>query len=311
MRRRDESGGAGLAFNATAAQDTAVYTYEDAEGRPRFRVTRLPGKRFVQEHVTPEGNWVSGRNGTAARPYRLPELLEAIGRGERIFVCEGEKDVDALAAAGHAATCNPCGAGKWQPELSEHLAGADVVIVADKDKPGLDRAYDVRHKLEGKALSLTVAQAKEGKDAEDHLAAGYGVDDLEYERADDPDTYELGGTLADELVRVRRSLNEAFETEAELRREAAKETPDTGRRIVAVCAAEVTPEPTSWLQFPTIPLRAQTILVGVPGAGKSTSRISGLRTAQWANWKVTSSAIRSRLCLCRTRTTEHLLACLG
>jgi hypothetical protein len=44
-------------------------------------------------------------------PYRLPQLLEAVGTTARIFVCEGEKDADAIVRAGGIATCNPGGAG--------------------------------------------------------------------------------------------------------------------------------------------------------------------------------------------------------
>ena len=55
---------------------------------------------------------------------------------EVIYICEGEKDVEALERAGCAATCNAGGAGKWRPEYSEALAGANVIIVADRDEPG-------------------------------------------------------------------------------------------------------------------------------------------------------------------------------
>ena len=41
--------------------------------------------------------------------YRLPEVLAA---GE-VWVVEGEKDADSLAALGIVATCNAGGAGKW------------------------------------------------------------------------------------------------------------------------------------------------------------------------------------------------------
>ena len=43
--------------------------------------------------------------------YHLPEVLAAVGRSERIYLCEGEKDADALHAAyGVAGTTNPFGA---------------------------------------------------------------------------------------------------------------------------------------------------------------------------------------------------------
>ncbi len=57
-----------------------------------------------------------------AGPYRLPELAAADPR-RSVFVVEGEKDADRLAALGAVATCNPGGAGKWRPEFGAHLAG--------------------------------------------------------------------------------------------------------------------------------------------------------------------------------------------
>ena len=54
--------------------------------------------------------------------YRLPDVLEAAARGDRVFVCEGEKDVEAVRAAGGVATCNPGGAGNWRKEYTESLS---------------------------------------------------------------------------------------------------------------------------------------------------------------------------------------------
>ena len=111
-------------------------------------------------------------------PYRLPQLIEAVGAGRTIYVAEGEKDVQALVAAGMAATCNPGGAGKWRPEYSQHFAGAEVVVVADADEPGRKHAQDVARQLTAVAGSVSVVEPAAGKDAADHLAAGLGVADF-------------------------------------------------------------------------------------------------------------------------------------
>ena len=82
-------------------------------------------------------------------PYRLPEVLEAIARGERVWIAEGEKDVDALWNAGAAATCNTAGAGKWKETDTAAIRGVtEVTIVADKDQAGYKHADDVRRALE-------------------------------------------------------------------------------------------------------------------------------------------------------------------
>ena len=51
----------------------------------------------------------------ARLPYRLPELIEAVGAKRTVFIVEGEAKADALREFGIAATTNPGGAGKWQP----------------------------------------------------------------------------------------------------------------------------------------------------------------------------------------------------
>ena len=74
---------------------------------------------------------------------RLPELAEAVAFDRPIFIAEGEKDVEALMAIGVTATCNPGGAGKWRDEFSQHLVGADVLILPDNDEPGQQHAAQV------------------------------------------------------------------------------------------------------------------------------------------------------------------------
>ena len=97
-----------------------------------------------------------------------------------IYVCEGEKDVHAIEAAGATATCNPGGAGKWREDYTEFLRDAMVIIVADKDKPGQAHARQVATSLQGVAAAIEIAEAAgEGrgaiKDAADHLAAGHAL----------------------------------------------------------------------------------------------------------------------------------------
>jgi len=126
-------------------------------------------------------------------PYLLPQVLAAKERGETIWIVEGEKDAEALGGAGCTATCNAGGAGKWTDQHSSYLRGADVVIVADKDKPGYAHAAKVALSLEDVAASVRVVEAAEGKDAADHLASGHGLDDfVDVELDDSTDEEETG-----------------------------------------------------------------------------------------------------------------------
>ena len=160
-----------------------IYPYPDENGRPLFRVKRRePGtdgrsKSFTQQRYVKDFGWTNGVKGVRRVLYRLPEVIAAVKAGRPIVLCEGEKDVDELVRLGYVATCNAGGAGKWKPEYSETLRGADVTIWADDDDAGMSHARMVHDGLIGKAKSIRVVKAKFGKDAYDHFAAGHTLSD--------------------------------------------------------------------------------------------------------------------------------------
>ena len=159
----------------------AQYVYRDENGAIVHGVTRCDHKCFAQWR--PEPSTKSGRrwslNDQAGNrlvplvPYRLPELLAAKENDRVIWIAEGEKDVHALVDHGLAATCNAGGSGKWGAEHARYLEGADITIVADRDQKGREHAKQVVATLQGVARSVYVVQAKTGKDAFDHFAAGH------------------------------------------------------------------------------------------------------------------------------------------
>jgi AAA domain len=82
-------------------------------------------------------------------PYRLPELLAAPAT-EPVFICEGEKDSNSVAALGLVATTNPGGAGKWSDVLSKWFAGKHTVyVLEDNDAAGHVHAAKVAASLQG------------------------------------------------------------------------------------------------------------------------------------------------------------------
>jgi putative DNA primase/helicase len=154
----------------------ATYDYTDFDGQLAFQTVRLWPKGFFQRQPKPGGGWI---NSISEPPvtrwlYRLPRVLEALERGEEIFVCEGEKDVDALEQLGLYATTNPMGAGKWRDEHSRMLIGAaHVNVIRDRDDKGGGHAADVVASLRRVGIELTLVEAREGKDVSDHLRAGH------------------------------------------------------------------------------------------------------------------------------------------
>src|SRR6185503_13096701 len=132
-----------LNFNNALRQDetgkkpkpevVAAYVYKDENGTPYLRVQRTSDKQFWQRHWT-GSEWAKGKPQGPKIPYRLPELLAA-GHGT-VFVCEGEKDADALAERGFVATSASEGAGKWTADLNAHFEGKTVYVLADNDDQG-------------------------------------------------------------------------------------------------------------------------------------------------------------------------------
>jgi hypothetical protein len=153
----------------------ATYTYTDEAGETLLLVARLEyrfpdgsyvlkdGKRkktFAQKRPDPNkpGAWIYDADGVRVVPYRLPELIEAIGNGHRIVVVEGEAKADLLWSWNVPATCCAGGAKKWKSEHSEFLRGADVIVVPDNDEPGCEHASLICGALQGVAASICVVE---------------------------------------------------------------------------------------------------------------------------------------------------------
>ncbi len=164
------------------------HLYCDERGRLVSRVMRQGSgrnKRIWQQAPNGAGGWRNDLGGVRRVPYRLPETLAAIGRGETIFVTEGELNADDLADLGLEATCNPGGAGHWLEEFTTLLRAAGRVrILADNDEAGRVHAEDVaRSFYDADVRDLKVAQFPEafkpdsspGGDVTDWLAQRPGL----------------------------------------------------------------------------------------------------------------------------------------
>lgn len=120
-------------------------------------------KTFIQKRPDPNkpGECIYNVDGVRIVPYRLPELTEAIANDQFIVIVEGEAKVEFLRTWNIPATCNAMGAGKWKPEHSEFLRGADVVIVPDNDEAGRNHAELIGASLQGIAKSVRVLDLRD------------------------------------------------------------------------------------------------------------------------------------------------------
>jgi len=167
------------------------YYYQDKNkfiiGRVRRVYDDNGNKNFYQqtaEKPNIDPNAIVWKNGSNAdfknTPYRLPEVLEAIKAGRRVFVVEGEKDANRLFSEGEIATCNSQGAGKWSTAHSRALKGCKrVFVIADNDDTGIKHAWKVHDELENIVTKVTVHRSPFTKDISDHLDFGHKLREIE------------------------------------------------------------------------------------------------------------------------------------
>jgi hypothetical protein len=179
-----------------AGHKSAEYRYTDEEGNFLYAVARCSRKGdgcpqpFAQ--WTPDSSKKHGKKwglpGTVRRVlYDLVRVIQAARAGRRIWILEGEKDVERMKAdfPDEVATTAMSGAGngKWRPEYTKHFVGAsEVIIVADCDGPGLAHAEEVhRHvsKVVDKVRVVCSPLMEDGADFSDHRDYGFGLDEFE------------------------------------------------------------------------------------------------------------------------------------
>jgi putative DNA primase/helicase len=164
----------------------ATYDYCDPDtGEVKLQVVRYEPKTFKQRRPDGKGGWSWSVPATERILFNLPAVAQNAGKA--VCIVEGEKDVLSLTKIGVVATCNPGGAGKWQPNYTDALAGRDVLILPDNDKPGEDHAEIVARSLYGRAKSVRIIRlpglAEKG-DVSDWIDAGGSLADLARLRAD-------------------------------------------------------------------------------------------------------------------------------
>ncbi len=165
-----------------------AYNYKDAQGILLYQVVRYEPKDFRQRRPDGKGGWIWNLNGVRRVLYRLPEL-RAADPAEPVFLVEGEKDADNLAALGLVATTNAGGAAKWLEVFAEALRDRVVVLLPDNDEAGRKHAAVVGRSLHGIAGEVRVLDLPDlppKGDVSDWLTAGGTAEELRRLAADSP-----------------------------------------------------------------------------------------------------------------------------
>jgi len=202
-----------------------TYDYYDASGTLLFQKQRFTDefgkKTFRQRKPDGRGGWTYSLGDTPKVLYNLPKVLLAKAEGKFIWVTEGEKDADAVSALGEVATTMPNGAGSWAKIHTEALAGADIGIIADNDKAGLEHAVDVYRKLIAAGSTVSIYRPPDGvKDVADLLGLGKSLGHLEDLDPDEVQVEEVEADPFDDvLVKITKlAENTRFTVQQKLTR---------------------------------------------------------------------------------------------
>ena len=144
---------------AIRPRQTRYWEYRARDGSPLVRVVRFDDgeggggggskkpawhqERWNGSKIKNKNGWVPGIEGIAREDipiYRYAEIQKAIAENRLIFIVEGEACADILWKLGLAATCNIGGSEKWRSSDTSDLQGARIVIVPDRDQPGIKHA---------------------------------------------------------------------------------------------------------------------------------------------------------------------------
>ena len=195
----------------------ASYDYRDEAGTLLFQVVRFEPKDFRQRRPDGNGDWIWNLNGVQKTLFKHSDVRWAITEQRPVIITEGEKDALSLITKGWQATCNPGGAGKWEPGYTEMLKGGDILITPDNDPAGKKHLAVVANALQGDVARLRVLRlptelnGSKVKDACDFFTAGGTIDQFQelidaapdWIPADTKDEPE--STPADEPFRLPRS----------------------------------------------------------------------------------------------------------
>lgn len=136
---------------------SAQYDYYDLNGAFLYRKTRWVDengkKSFTWSRRDSADKWQSGRGGAKPVLYNVQATQES----DRIYLVEGEKDVETMRFLALPAVSTPDGAASsWEPQFTEALAGHAVTIIQDNDEPGKAFAQRAARALYGKAACVKV-----------------------------------------------------------------------------------------------------------------------------------------------------------
>lgn len=164
----------------------AVYNYVSCNGSYAFTKIRLDGKKLLYGILENERFSYGLPRSTPKKSLKaiygsVKAFNKAIKEGKPIFIPEGEKDVDTLTKQGYTAFTYG-GVNDWQVDFTELVKGADVVILADNDEPGINVANTILQDVQAVAKSAKIIVPMPDipkADITDYFEAGHSKQEFE------------------------------------------------------------------------------------------------------------------------------------
>lgn len=165
----------------------AVYSYvSSCNGEYAFTKIRLEGKKLLYGRLENERFTYGLPRSTPRKSLKaiygdVQAINKAISEGKPIFIPEGEKDVCTLTKQGYVAFTYG-GVNDWQSDFAELVQNADVIILADNDKPGKAVANIILQDIEPivKSAKVIVPMPDIPKaDITDYFEAGHTKQEFE------------------------------------------------------------------------------------------------------------------------------------
>lgn len=164
----------------------AVYNYVSCNGAYAFTKIRLEGKKILygmleNDRFTYGLSRNTPRKSLKAIYGSVQAINKAISENKPIFVPEGEKDVNTLTKQGYTAFTYG-GVNDWQSDFAELVKGANVIVLADNDKPGIAVANTILNDIQSvvKSVKVIVPMPDIPKaDITDYFEAGHTKDEFE------------------------------------------------------------------------------------------------------------------------------------
>jgi hypothetical protein len=168
----------------------AIYQYRTKEGGLAYEKVKYRAsngdKTFQQRRLDANGKIIYDLKDIRRIPYNYPGVIKAIKNGEVIGWTEGEKDAETARILGYTGTTMG-GASDWRDEYKGFFRNGRIVLVSDKDKPGINLVQNISKSLVEVCKSVKVVILPQGKDLTEWVNLGHGRPDFDKLIAEAPE----------------------------------------------------------------------------------------------------------------------------